>query len=224
MEGIDGLRPSSPLPGHSLRPGVPVPLNARLSLGLNAPTTPTRKDQPTTTIRLISNTIPSGADASHGTTPKLKPFKTSFDLVLGSPQPTKGAFHGVRDSYGRRIGGDSGRISISNGRRPRVIPEGFDDEDSDDDNGEEKDSQRVQAESIAMTEARVEDRAGAKQEEDKSKAEEERKQREREAVKRKLRLNRARRRSSVGVAGVRGRVSVGRGGVLRKFCPFMLPF
>lgn len=85
-----------PLPGHVLRPGVPAPANARLSLGLGLgiPSTPTRKNQPTTTIRLISNPF-SNADVSNTAgkngTPQLQPFKTTFDLILDSPTPT-GAF------------------------------------------------------------------------------------------------------------------------------------
>ncbi|KAF8153095.1 hypothetical protein B0H34DRAFT_638075, partial [Crassisporium funariophilum] len=82
------------LPGHSSRPGVPAPTNARLSLGLGlgAPSTPTRQGQPTTTIRLISNPFSSSDDnaslwAGENGTPQLKPFKTSFDLILGSPAP-----------------------------------------------------------------------------------------------------------------------------------------
>ena len=82
-----------PLPGHVLRPGIPAPANARLSLGLGlgAPSTPTRQNQPTTTIRLISNTF-SNADFNYGAgkngTPQLQPFKTTFDLILDSPTPT----------------------------------------------------------------------------------------------------------------------------------------
>ena len=81
-----------PLPGHFLRPGIPVPANARLSLGLGlgAPSTPTRQNQPTTTIRLISNPF-SKVDPSYGAgengTPQLQPFKTTFDLILASPTP-----------------------------------------------------------------------------------------------------------------------------------------
>lgn len=81
---------SLPLPGHSLRPGVPAPSDARLSLGLNEPSTPTC-DQPTTTIRLISS---PALNDSYGRTPQLQPFKTSFDLDIGSPQPS-GGFRGV---------------------------------------------------------------------------------------------------------------------------------
>ncbi|KAG6883941.1 hypothetical protein C0993_002606, partial [Termitomyces sp. T159_Od127] len=80
-----------PLPGHCLRPGVPAPSDARLSLGLNEPSTPTRK-QATTTIRLISD--PASNNDSYGLTPQLQPFKTSFDLDFGSPQPS-GGFSGV---------------------------------------------------------------------------------------------------------------------------------
>ncbi|KAG6878816.1 hypothetical protein C0992_007471 [Termitomyces sp. T32_za158] len=80
-----------PLPGHSLRPGVPAPSDARLSLGLNEPSTPTR-DRPTTTIRLISS--PALNNESYGRTPQLLPFKTSFDLDFGSPQPS-GGFRGI---------------------------------------------------------------------------------------------------------------------------------
>ncbi|KAJ6481807.1 hypothetical protein C8R45DRAFT_1075972 [Mycena sanguinolenta] len=81
---------TAPLPGHTLRPGVPAPVNARLSLGL-APRTPS-KQGPTTTIRLVSFgskpanvTAPAATLPPPGDTPKLKPFKTTFDLDLGSP-------------------------------------------------------------------------------------------------------------------------------------------
>ena len=82
-----------PLPGHVLRPGIPAPANARLSLGLGlgVPSTPTRQNQPTTTIRLISNPF-SNANFSYSAgkngTPQLQPFKTTFDLILDSPTPT----------------------------------------------------------------------------------------------------------------------------------------
>ncbi|KAJ7248120.1 hypothetical protein B0H12DRAFT_1324740 [Mycena haematopus] len=80
---------TAPLPGHTLRPGIPAPVNARLSLGL-APRTPS-KQGPTTTIRLVSFGRPPNATAPTttlpppGDTPNLKPFKTTFDLDLGSP-------------------------------------------------------------------------------------------------------------------------------------------
>ncbi|EDR10290.1 uncharacterized protein LACBIDRAFT_317037 [Laccaria bicolor S238N-H82] len=96
MNGLLG-EADAPLPGHALRPGVPAPSNARLSLGLGlgAPSTPTRQSQPTTTIRLVSNPL-SSHDTSYGagenSTPQLKPFKTTFDLVLGSPTPSAGGF------------------------------------------------------------------------------------------------------------------------------------
>ncbi|KAJ7777940.1 hypothetical protein DFH07DRAFT_709390, partial [Mycena maculata] len=78
---------TAPLPGHTLRPGVAAPINARLSLGL-APRTPS-KQGPTTTIRLVSfghaNAVPAATMPPPGDTPNLKPFKTTFDLDLGSP-------------------------------------------------------------------------------------------------------------------------------------------
>ncbi|KAJ7216502.1 hypothetical protein GGX14DRAFT_604964 [Mycena pura] len=76
---------TAPLPGHSLRPGVPAPINARLSLGL-APRTPSKRG-PTTTIRLVSMdaTAPKARLPPQGGTPNLKPFQTTFDLDLGSP-------------------------------------------------------------------------------------------------------------------------------------------
>jgi len=82
-----------PLPGHVLRPGIPAPANARLSLGLGlgVPSTPTRQNQPTTTIRLISNPFPSvdfGYGAGENGTPQLQPFNTTFDLILESPTHT----------------------------------------------------------------------------------------------------------------------------------------
>ncbi|KAK7062844.1 hypothetical protein VNI00_000340 [Paramarasmius palmivorus] len=84
-----------PLPGHILRPGMPAPQNARLSMGQTAATPGGKpKTGPTTTIRLISNSS-SGDDASSFSwsaeikpapgTPQLKPFKPTFDLVMGSP-------------------------------------------------------------------------------------------------------------------------------------------
>ncbi|KAJ7057167.1 hypothetical protein C8F01DRAFT_1372452 [Mycena amicta] len=82
------LNPSlgtAPLPGHSLRPGMPAPVNARLSLGL-APRTPS-KQGPTTTLRLVSN-----GGATIGDTPKLKPFNTTFELDMGSPTAAAPAF------------------------------------------------------------------------------------------------------------------------------------
>ncbi|KAJ3505536.1 hypothetical protein NLJ89_g7365 [Agrocybe chaxingu] len=83
-----GSNHETPLPGHSLRPGIPAPPNARLSLGLglNVPATPTRQTQPTTTIRLVSNHAPESSYGETGT-PQLKPFKTSFDITFGSPIP-----------------------------------------------------------------------------------------------------------------------------------------
>ena len=88
-----------PLPGHALRPGVPAPVNARLSmgLGLGVPSTPTRQAQPTTTIRLVSNPLSNpGQDTScaagENGTPLLKPFKTTFDISFGSPAPSDMGF------------------------------------------------------------------------------------------------------------------------------------
>ncbi|RXW23197.1 hypothetical protein EST38_g2632 [Candolleomyces aberdarensis] len=81
----------TPLPGHALRPGQPAPSNARLSmgLGLGGPVTPTR---PTTTIRLVPNrAVESSNNSTFFGTPQLKPFKTTFDLILGSPGPASPA-------------------------------------------------------------------------------------------------------------------------------------
>jgi len=103
---LDSGRPSlggttdtegSPLPGHFLKAGVPAPPNARLSLGLglSVPATPTRRAQPTTTIRLVSNPLAdqppatSYAPGENGT-PQLKPFQTAFDITFGSPVPSAG--------------------------------------------------------------------------------------------------------------------------------------
>ncbi|KAI0319347.1 hypothetical protein OF83DRAFT_1170302 [Amylostereum chailletii] len=64
------------LPGDTKRPGAPAPFNARLSTGAGA----------TTTIRLVSTASSSTRSFLPGTgTPQLKPFATSFDLILGSP-------------------------------------------------------------------------------------------------------------------------------------------
>ncbi|KDR77256.1 hypothetical protein GALMADRAFT_225367 [Galerina marginata CBS 339.88] len=88
------------LPGHALRPGAPAPPNARLSMGLTVPSTPTRQAQPTTTIRLVSNPLThnpgSSFDTSYGAgecgTPQLKPFQTTFDITFGSPAPSGAGF------------------------------------------------------------------------------------------------------------------------------------
>jgi hypothetical protein len=414
----------TPLPGHSLRPGVPAPPNARLSLGLDlgSSSTPPKEPQPTTTIRLISNPVnPPANTSSHtyiGRTPQLKPFKTSFDLIMGSPtSPTSGNEHrgislwppedpdtggqrlypslplgrpsappnydhmdtdadapmpgslsfqpqppqtpaatrlgvpskpvdpfifgsplpqhnvsndqfktaassvldemnkrlqeegiqGVgmdlisklqpgahvngiqplvgrkvklmpknsgmtekfekmheeefkkmegidgfskrrkmspkrsaeemariaiakkrksvghgagRDRFGRRVGGETpGRLSgkvIAAGKKPRVLPGSFDDEDKNEDENDgsgEDEKMEKKDDPFASDEANKD-----KEQDDAEKVkEEEAKKKEREAIKRKLELNKARRKSSVGGAGARGRVSVGRGGVLRKF-------
>ncbi|KAJ7767353.1 hypothetical protein B0H14DRAFT_2633082 [Mycena olivaceomarginata] len=89
---------TAPLPGHTLRPGVPAPANARLSLGL-APRTPSKRG-PTTTIRLVSSSalnadttanttaVPARALPPPGGTPNLKPFKTTFDLDMDIGSPT----------------------------------------------------------------------------------------------------------------------------------------
>ncbi|KAJ7326261.1 hypothetical protein DFH08DRAFT_1027116, partial [Mycena albidolilacea] len=89
---------TAPLPGHSLRPGVPAPANARLSLGL-APRTPSKRG-PTTTIRLVSSSAlnadttanttaaPARTLPPPGGTPNLKPFKTTFDLDMDIGSPT----------------------------------------------------------------------------------------------------------------------------------------
>ncbi|KIL68386.1 hypothetical protein M378DRAFT_99834 [Amanita muscaria Koide BX008] len=71
-----------PVPGGALRPGVPAPDNARLSmgLGLTAPQTPSKPAQPTTTIRLVQN-----SENMSPSTPQLAPFKTTFDLIMSPP-------------------------------------------------------------------------------------------------------------------------------------------
>lgn len=116
MNGLLG-EADAPLPGHALRPGVPAPSNARLSLGLGlgAPSTPTRQSQPTTTIRLVSNPLFSN-DTSHRAgengTPQLKPFKTTFDLVLGSPTPSAGGFGNMAVWPPTSPGGDNNMRGI----------------------------------------------------------------------------------------------------------------
>ena len=68
----------APLPGNPSLPGQPAPSNARMSMTV-APTN--------TTIRLVTTPFASTSSVVD-TPPKLKPFKTSFDIVLGSPQST----------------------------------------------------------------------------------------------------------------------------------------
>ena len=131
--------------------------------------------------------------------------------------------HGAgRDRFGRRIGGEtpsrlSGRV-VAAGKKPRMLPGSFDDDDDndddDDENGEEKIEEKATGVDPSTSEEVNHDKA---QEDDEKEKEEERERKERETIKRKLELNKARRKSSVGVAGARGRVSVGRGGVLREF-------
>ncbi|PPR03361.1 hypothetical protein CVT24_012486 [Panaeolus cyanescens] len=85
-----GSETDAPLPGHDLRPGMPAPVNARLSMGLAPPATPSRANQPTTTIRLISNPLSRGSGTfttgGENGTPQLKPFNTDFELTF-SPVP-----------------------------------------------------------------------------------------------------------------------------------------
>lgn len=75
-----GEHPSSeydaPIPGNPLLPGAPAPSNARLSL-----TDPVMS----TTIRLVKAPVQSSL-VEFPTPPRLQPFKTSFDLVMGSPR------------------------------------------------------------------------------------------------------------------------------------------
>lgn len=69
---------NAPLPGNPSLPGRLAPTNARMSMTV-APTN--------TTIRLV--TTPFASTSSNiDTPPKLKPFQTSFDIILGSPQST----------------------------------------------------------------------------------------------------------------------------------------
>jgi hypothetical protein len=80
--------PTNHLPGHPLHPGLPAPQNARLSLGL---TPKSENGGPSTTIRLVGagssyplNTKGKG-EGEVMETPKLMPFETAFDLVVGTP-------------------------------------------------------------------------------------------------------------------------------------------
>ncbi|KAL0946234.1 hypothetical protein HGRIS_012493 [Hohenbuehelia grisea] len=90
---------TNPFSSQPLRTGVPAPSvpNARLSLGLG---TPMKGAGPSTTVRLVSSSTaftstgslqsrPNNSEDSwtEGSTPKLKPYSTTFDLVLGSPAP-----------------------------------------------------------------------------------------------------------------------------------------
>ncbi|KAF5325467.1 hypothetical protein D9619_009746 [Psilocybe cf. subviscida] len=83
-----GSTTDTALPGTSMRPGVPAPPNARLSMGL---ATPSREAQPTTTIRLVNPLHKNNHDDSDyytpgiPATPQLKPFATTFDLTFASP-------------------------------------------------------------------------------------------------------------------------------------------
>ena len=79
-----------PIPGHALRPGVQAPFNARLSIGTTA------APGPTTTIRLVSASYIPTTD--HPSTPILRPFTTSFDLVAGSPSASAGLWPPKEDN------------------------------------------------------------------------------------------------------------------------------
>ena len=81
----------APVPGQALRPGVPAPLDARLSLGLGLtePQTPSKRSQPTTTIRLICGQHSYDVPKEASPTPQLIPFKTTFDLIM-SPRLASG--------------------------------------------------------------------------------------------------------------------------------------
>ncbi|KAF7968022.1 hypothetical protein HWV62_32150 [Athelia sp. TMB] len=69
-----------PVPGHPSYPGLPAPANARLSMGLSAPTP--SKQGPSTTIRLVGGGMSQREEPA---TPQLRPFETAFDLVAGTP-------------------------------------------------------------------------------------------------------------------------------------------
>jgi hypothetical protein len=81
----------APVPGQALRPGVPAPPDARLSLGLGLtePQTPSKRSQPTTTIRLICGRHSYDMPKEASPTPQLIPFKTTFDLIM-SPRLASG--------------------------------------------------------------------------------------------------------------------------------------
>jgi hypothetical protein len=139
--------------------------------------------------------------------------------------------HGAgRDRFGRRVGGETpGRLSgkvITAGKKPRALPGSFDDEEDEDEDedGNGADEKMEEKTACANPSASGEANKDKEQDEVEKEKEEERERKEREAIKRKLELNKARRKSSVGVGGARGRVSVGRGGVLRKFVPFSVLF
>ena len=77
-----------------MRPGIPAPPNARLSLGLGlgVSATPSRRAQPTTTIRLVSNPFAqqdydmnTSLGVGENGTSQLQPFQTTFDITFGSP-------------------------------------------------------------------------------------------------------------------------------------------
>lgn len=81
----------APVPGQALRLGVPAPPDARLSLGLGLtePQTPSKRSQPTTTIRLICGQHSYDVPKVASPTPQLRPFKTDFDLIM-SPRLASG--------------------------------------------------------------------------------------------------------------------------------------
>lgn len=62
---------TAPIPGTPMRPGQPVPTNARLSTGTGA----------TTTIRLITSPFSSRVPSP----PRLTPYQTDFNIIMDSP-------------------------------------------------------------------------------------------------------------------------------------------
>jgi hypothetical protein len=151
----------------------------------------------------------------------MSPKKSAGELAIEKKRRSSMVGNGIgRDRFGRRVGGDitTGRLSgkfVSDGRKPRVLPGTFgadDNDDHDDEAEDEKEKTHVGASASGESGKLQEQKVDVEKEK-----EEEKKGKEREAIKRRLELNKARRRSSVGVAAAKGRVSVGKGGVLRRF-------
>jgi hypothetical protein len=92
------------------------------------------------------------------------------------------------------------------------LPGSFEEEDDGGEHGEDK---KMEERKVCVDPS--DGGSNNPKEDEVEKEEEERKRKEQQAIKRKLELNKAKRRSSVGVAGARGRVSVGKGGVLCEF-------
>jgi hypothetical protein len=140
----------------------------------------------------------------------LRAGKKRKSTVLGrdGEAPRRPSGTGVRSVTGMRV--------ISNGRRKKpMVPGAFGDEEDEEDEEELKEDARGGKRVRIDTSGENVDRRVETEEEDMN---QEQRQKEREAIRRKLEMKKARRRSSMGVAG-KGRVSLSGKAALRESLP-----